>query len=97
MDESHFSVGICACVHCGQQFLRVFCEQIDWVDGQDPQYFLTAPVSEDEVGNLRMLSGVDSLLAEIFMQRITLRHDFPKDAQFPVNRWAHGMVMPAHD
>jgi hypothetical protein len=37
VDESHFIVSIRRCVRCGQHFLIMFCERIDWADGDDPQ------------------------------------------------------------
>ena len=39
IDESHFHVMILACPQCGQQFISVFTEMIDWINGDDAQYW----------------------------------------------------------
>jgi hypothetical protein len=52
IDEPHFSVSTLACRACGQRFADVFCERIDWQDGQDPQSWLIIPISDDETRTL---------------------------------------------
>jgi len=52
VDESHFGVSILRCAHCGQHFLSLFCERVDWADGDDPQTTVVIPVDEDEVQRL---------------------------------------------
>src|SRR5690242_10499318 len=37
IDESHFRVTIRSCPDCGQQFVSVFAETVDWEAGEDPQ------------------------------------------------------------
>jgi hypothetical protein len=56
MDEPHFSVVVFACAACGQRFVDVFCERIDWQGGQDPQAWLIVPVSEEEARTLEGLA-----------------------------------------
>jgi hypothetical protein len=48
IDESHFHVMILACRSCTQSFVSVFTETIDWVDGQNPQYCMLLPLTEEE-------------------------------------------------
>ena len=52
-DESHFMVSIRRCDACGQHFLTLFCECVDWADGDDPQTWVAVPVSTDEMRQLQ--------------------------------------------
>jgi len=61
VEEPHFSVVVYACAACGQRFVDVFCERIDWRDGQDPQSWLIVPVSEEEA---RALDGLSDAALE---------------------------------
>ncbi len=51
-DESHFIVSIKACQVCGQLYLYVFYEEIDWEKGEDPQYRSLFPVQTIEEGEM---------------------------------------------
>jgi hypothetical protein len=55
VDESHFSVHLKRCAACGQRFVSVFCESIDWSGGNDPQQFFWAPITAEEATSLRGL------------------------------------------
>jgi hypothetical protein len=52
VEESHFGIQIMAC-RCGQQFVKVFTERIDWKDGHDDQDWLVCAVSPLEVARLQ--------------------------------------------
>ena len=52
IDESHFHVVLLACPQCNQRFISVFTETIDWIDGDDPQYWTLLPVTEPEADRL---------------------------------------------
>ena len=41
--ESHFIVSVKQCASCGQRFVSVFCERIDWARGADPQTRVVVP------------------------------------------------------
>ena len=56
VDESHFIVSIRCCVTCGQHFLSLFCERVDWADGDDPQTRVAIPVSSNSANNRRFVS-----------------------------------------
>ena len=49
VDESHFRVTETACPTCGQIFLRVFAERIDFTAGDDPQQWIYYPLSPAEL------------------------------------------------
>lgn len=52
VEESHFGVQLTAC-RCGQHFVKVFTERIDWQHGDDDQDWLVFAVEPDEVARLR--------------------------------------------
>jgi hypothetical protein len=47
VSESHFIVNLYACSSCGQRFLRVFTEMINWGGGEDSQC-VSLPLTPDE-------------------------------------------------
>lgn len=57
VDESHFGVAIRQCPACGQRFVTIFTEFVDWVDGDDPQYWDRVPVTQAEAERIRGLEG----------------------------------------
>lgn len=52
IDESHYDIAITAC-DCGQQFVKVFTERIDWVNGEDDQTSMLLPLQPAEADELR--------------------------------------------
>ncbi len=48
VQESHFGVHVSRC-RCGQHFVTVFTERIDWQGGEDDQTWLVLPVSAEEL------------------------------------------------
>src|SRR5688500_15997153 len=52
IDESHLHVMILACPACEQRFASVFTETVDWVDGEDPQYWVVLPITAAEAADL---------------------------------------------
>jgi hypothetical protein len=61
IDDTHFRVRILACSRCTQQFLSVFEEEVDWEDGEDPQYWTLLPLTRVEAADL--VQQGDSLTA----------------------------------
>ena len=98
IDESHFHVMILACGHCGQRFVSVFTETIDWADGDDPQYWQLLPITEAEAAGLireRESLGEDKLDA-LGPERRCLRRDYP-EAAAPRVFWCTGISAGLHD
>ncbi|MBX7131300.1 MAG: hypothetical protein K1X67_01345 [Fimbriimonadaceae bacterium] len=52
IDESHLIVSIQQCLLCGQGFLSIFTEQIDWQGGDDSQARVLVSIDADEVRRL---------------------------------------------
>lgn len=53
VDESHLRVTIRRCLGCGQEFVRVFTELVDFSGGDDSQAWTTAPIDGPESAALR--------------------------------------------
>ena len=100
VDESHFMAALRQCSRCGQHFLTLFCERIDWTDGDDPQAWLAVPITPEEVQRLRtadVASNENVVLAILANERRFLFHDMPKGAPQKL-AWQHGaLFIPVHD
>ena len=100
VDESHFDVSILRCVQCGQHFLSLFCERVDWVDSDDPQTRVVVPVSEDEVQRLQTanIAADENVILEIVAnERRFLYHDMPKGAPETLAWKTRTLFIPGHD
>lgn len=100
VDDSHFGVDTCRCAACGQHFLTLFCECIDWADSDDPQVYLAVPVSEDEARRLRaadIATDENVILGIIHGERRFLYHDMPKDRPHTLAWMSRPVFIPAHD
>ncbi|HEX8500193.1 MAG TPA: hypothetical protein VF659_06330 [Pyrinomonadaceae bacterium] len=98
IDESHFIVAILACPGCGQQYVSVFTEMIDWVGGNDPQYWTLLPLTRAEAeGLLRQGASLNEMsLNALGRGRRSLRRDHPKDGP-PRVFWGSGVHVGPHD
>lgn len=87
-DDGHFSRRLVKCKRCGQLYFREFYEEIDWRDGNDPQYTTLIPVKTNaQVEAIKHLSRFE--LMEVLPQ---LRKDFPKEANKPTVYWIRKRV-----
>ena len=98
IDESHLHVMILACGHCGQRFVSVLTETIDWADGDDPQYWQLLPITETEASGLVQEgeSLTEDKLDALGPDRRCLRRDYPK-AGAPRVFWSAGLCAGLHD
>lgn len=97
VDESHFMIKLRVCAGCGQQFVSVFTETIDWQDGDDPQLSSLMPVTPDESAALQRAGGAPAaVLRELAPQRRSLCHDFPKGGP-KRSFWTQGIVIGPYD
>ena len=84
VDESHLERDLLKCKECGQLYFFEFYEEIDWEDGDDPQYWTYIPVETGaEIEMLKKASPPK--LLEYLPQ---LRRDWPKGAKSPKTYWA---------
>ncbi len=98
IDESHFHVMILACPTCTQRFVSVFTETIDWVDGDDPQYWTLLPITEGEATDLGQQRSClnETKLDALGPGRRCLRLDHPKGAARHIF-WGTGISVGRHD
>ncbi len=83
VDENHLMRRLLRCRECGQLYFYEFYEEIDWEDGDDPQFVTYIPVEKpDDIERLKKASSVE--LSKYFPR---LQRDFPKDASTPTVRW----------
>lgn len=82
-EESHFWRYLLRCRECGQRYFYEFYEEIDWMDGEDPQYVTFVPVDTDK--DIERLYAATPLGLLAFCPR--LQQDFPKEAKQPTVRW----------
>ena len=57
VDESHYIAKILRCDRCGQQFLRLSYEMIDWNDGDDSQSWVSMIITQQQAEQLRAIAG----------------------------------------
>lgn len=98
IDESHYSVRISMCPDCSQQFLTIFTEWIDWVGGNDPQYWTVYPltVQEAQVLHTRGEHVTEQELNALPTERQCLQRDFPSNGPTRV-QWGRGVFVGPHD
>lgn len=97
VSESHFSVRLRICADCGQRFLTVFTETIDWSGGEDPQFWTVIPVTIYEANALSVaVDSIGSAIGTLPTDRRSLRHDFPRDGERR-SFWSTGISIGMYD
>jgi hypothetical protein len=86
--DSHFLVQLRRCAECGQQFVWIFSEAVDWEGGEDAQRREIVPVSGAEAEAAVMLHSPS--LAALGLDRRYLETDWPTDAADPSVEWSTG-------
>lgn len=59
-DDAHLIRALLECSICGQKYYYEFLEEVDWENGNDPQYRNYIPIEEDEatIDTLNQMSSV---------------------------------------
>ncbi len=83
VQESHLWRYLLKCRECGQLYFFEFYEEIDWVNGNDPQYTTFIPV--DTIEESQRLNQFPPLELLQFSPR--LQKDYPSNAQKPKISW----------
>ena len=78
--DEHFWQYLLKCRKCGQQYVMEFRESIDWVNGNDPQFTLYVPVSDEIDADYVLSAGLQSVSPR-------LHDDFPSDAEDHLIYW----------
>lgn len=83
IDDSHFIVTLPKCPECGQRFLRIFTEFVDWQGGDDAQYIDVLPITEEEAERIVQDGEEVSLqyLGSLGANRRRLQMDWPSGGQ----------------
>ncbi len=99
IDESHFGVTLGCCPACNQTFVSIFTEFVDWIDGDDPQYWDRLPLTAAEADALALQSAAVNLkqIEEFGRDRRRLKVDYPKGAPRRI-AWVTGglAIVPGH-
>jgi hypothetical protein len=81
VSDSHFGVSLRECPNCGQQFVVIFTEFVDWSGGDDAQYFDIVPLTGDEAAALVAEQNLDlGALGALGAGRRRLSVDWPTGA-----------------
>ncbi|GMU37408.1 MAG: hypothetical protein KJ057_05270 [Phycisphaerae bacterium] len=99
VDDSHFGVALFRCPDCHQMFVSIFTEFVDWIDGDDPQYWDRLPLTPAEAENLaRQGEAVDlRQIEELGRDRRRLKVDYPKGSPRKCAWTAGGLaIVPGH-
>lgn len=97
IDESHHIISLRQCPNCGQSFVSVFTETVDWIDGEDPQYRTVMPLTEQEAAKLEARTqSLEGTLQSLAPERRSLKIDFPKGAKM-TQYWSQGIRIGSHD
>jgi hypothetical protein len=98
IDESHYHVMIRACPQCGQRFLSVFTETIDWSNGDDAQYWRVVPITKREAVALKRRGSAltEFEINSVGSNRRSLLRNYPT-GEGPHEFWGTGMTVGPHD
>jgi hypothetical protein len=97
VDQPHFIVSVLECPRCGQRFVSVFTETIDWVGGDDPQRWVVMPISPVEADSLLSIGAeMSRATLEGVPPRRSLVAEHPADGGLRIT-WSLGIRVPHHD
>jgi hypothetical protein len=98
VDESHFSIRTSAC-HCGQRFVVVFTERIDWAGGEDDQTWILLPIDADEEQRITRAGegGAHGAITELGRERRFLVRSHPTGEGLSVWWRNGGLSIGPHD
>jgi hypothetical protein len=83
VEESHWWRYLLECRECGQRYVYEFHEEVDWADGDDPQYVTLVPVKTQAEIDAVCAAPQDCLGG--FVPRLC--KDWPKGAARHHVRW----------
>jgi hypothetical protein len=97
VDDSHFIVNLCRCTKCGQHFVTVFTEMIDWYEGDDAQHRVLLPIDPAEYRALASLGqAITSQVLEMLgPTRRSLHMDHPTGGSKKFY-WSTGLRVGPH-
>lgn len=96
VQESHFSVHRSQC-SCGQAFITVFTERVDWKDGEDDQRWLVLAVTNDELARLKADDALSATIEQLGQRRRFLERAFPTGKDITLTWRAGALRIGPHD
>jgi hypothetical protein len=99
VEQSHLSIRVRSCPSCGQRFVWVFSEMIDWVDGNDPQRCTLVPISPAEAEHI-VAQGEnvsEASIESLSDGRPVLVMDFPKSGEKASAYIPRARIIGPHD
>lgn len=98
IDDSHFHVMILRCPDCGQSYVWVFSELIDWESGDDSQGWIRMPLAGREEAGLMGLSAsaLERELYRLGQNRRSLWRIHPRGCAAGCS-WGLGILPLPHD
>ena len=99
VDDSHFMVSIVECPKCGQRWVRIMTELVDWGEGNDSQARVLAPLTPEEAKQLAGFGSqiTEQLLTEVVSDRKHLVSSSPRSGGRGVG-WIEGpLTILPHD
>lgn len=91
VDGSHFGAHIRNCPGCGQPFLHLFMELIDWVMGDDSQATITLPLTPEQAEELESREVDEAFLDRQAYSGRHLLWSHPSGKE-PYTRWLEGRI-----
>lgn len=83
--ESHWSRRLMQCRSCGQLFAKEFYEEVDWVNGNDPQFITYIPLAAAE-SFVELATNLPAPMS--WRQHVPcLCSDWPSNAELPNLYW----------
>lgn len=98
VDESHFSIRTSECA-CGQRFVVVFTERIDWSGGEDDQTWVLLPIDGAEEDRITKAgeSGAGAVIVELGRERRFLVRAYPTGKELSAWWRDGGLSIGPHD
>jgi hypothetical protein len=84
--DSHWWRHLLRCRECGQLYVYEFHEEVDWVDGEDPQYVTWVPVETQ--ADIAAVKAAPAGVMGSFVPRLC--KDWPKGAKKAKLYWVKG-------
>jgi hypothetical protein len=81
--DSHWWRYLLKCRGCGQRYVYEFYEEVDWADGEDPQYVTWVPVETDD--DIAAVKAAAPGVLGAFVPRLC--KDWPKGAAHATLHW----------
>jgi hypothetical protein len=88
-DDSHFGVSLRKCPECGQRFVSIFTEFVDWHGGDDAQYFDIVPVTPIEAKYIVATEHLVRDLGKLGHRRRRVSSDWPTGGSKQIS-WKRG-------